>query len=316
MKNIIKTGLILLSLCLTFCIVGCDSNKQPEKANLNTKNNQKTNSKLIIPKKSDDIAHIEKTKTTTVGNQSESVNYNVVKNKHQRDSGKLDFNLMTNEELINYASELLENGTYDENVNFINLSHDRLSSDYALKDLAIALYSNAIANATSNEEIISHNLTIGQLLYSYYTRRLIKTPLTEARPYLESTFEKISVENYNHPATLSRKSVILYSLSDIYMQQKLPLEASFKLLNNVLQTYEIKKDNISQDEKMIFDMADETFFNHVADYIRTHPDIEYSKDIVKQVKEGLLRHENTPDQRLLWAKNLQLLHEFVKDNEK
>ena len=261
MKNIIKTGLILLSLCLTFCIVGCDSNKQPEKANLNEKNNQKTNSKLIIPKKSDDIAHIEKTKTTTVGNQSESVNYNIVKNKHQRDSGKLDFNFMTNQELNDYAAELLKNGTYDEILSFINLSRDRLSNDYTFKDLAIALYSNLIANASSKKEKISHNCALGNLLYYYYAKQLISAPPKEARPYLEAVFDNIAVSKCESPFLATCKYMILANLADLYIRENLPIEESFKLLKNVRQTYEINENIISDEDKMMIDMVDEEFFS-------------------------------------------------------
>ena len=57
------------------------------------------------------------------------------------------------------------------------------------------------------------------------------------------------------------------------------------------------------------------FFRHIANYIRRHPDEKYSNDIVKQIEAGMLRQESTPNQGLLYPKNLKLLREFIKNKE-
>jgi hypothetical protein len=315
MKDILKPQLILLTLCLIFGIIGCDNKKSPLKSIDKIANQKKTIPKSIVPQKYNKTVNTGKTKPLAVINQSKSVDYNKINKKYRRDSGKLDFNLMTTEELKNYASELLENGTYDEILHFINLSRDRLSYDYTFKDLAIALYSNLIANASSKKEKISHNCAIGNLLYYYYAKQLISAPPKEARQYFEAVFDNIAVSKYESPFLATCKYMVLANLADLYIRENLPIEDSFKLLKNARQTYEKNIDIIPDADKMMIDMADEEFFRHIANYIRRHPDEKYSNDIVKQIKAGILRQESTPNQDLLYSKNLKLLREFIKNKE-
>jgi len=313
MKNIFKIKWLLLSLCLTIGIVGCDNNKNPKKAVVKTKNKQKKIPKSIVPKKSENNVHIEKTKLPI--NQPKSVNYNAVKNKHQRDSGKLDFNLMTNEELNKYAYELLENGNYDEIIKFINLSRDRISNDYVFKDLAIALYSNLIANASSEEQIISHNSAIGSLLYYYYVKGLVSAPPKEAQSYLEAVFNAIPVGKYEDQLRGIIKYLTVANLANIYIYENKSLEDSFKLLKDARQTYEINKNAISKRNKEAIDIEDEDFLQHITYYLRKHPKIKYSDNIVRQIKEELSRYENTPGHGRLNSNNLRFLHDFIKNKE-